>query len=65
MGKNTNRYKVVLVIGGQSSGREAFLIKNYDYGTSHNFLGHTVVAGIDRHPQKIHKPINEVTMHER
>ena len=51
--------KVVLLLGGRYAGRKAFIVKNYDDGSQDKPYGHAVVAGIERYPLKVTKPMGK------
>merc|ERR1712202_106084 len=51
--------KVVLVLGGKYAGRKAIIVKQYDDGTQDRPYGHALVAGIDKYPRKVTKPMGK------
>ncbi|XP_040329017.1 60S ribosomal protein L27-like [Herpailurus yagouaroundi] len=53
MGKFLKPGKVVLVLAGRYSGRQAAIGKNIDDGTSDCPYSHALVAGIDLYPRKV------------
>merc|ERR1712083_126362 len=59
MGKFMKSGKVVLVLGGKYAGRKAIIVKNCDDGTQDRPYGHALVAGIDKYPRKVTKPMGE------
>jgi large subunit ribosomal protein L27e len=65
MGKFMKAGKVVLVLGGKYAGRKAFIVKNYDDGTQDRPYGHCLVAGIDKYPLKVTKPMGKKKVAKR
>merc|ERR1712055_205523 len=65
MGKFMKSGKVVLVLGGKYAGRKAIIVKNYDDGTQDRPYGHALVAGIDKYPRKITKPMGKKKVAKR
>merc|ERR1711993_181638 len=59
MGKFMKSGKVVLVLGGKYAGRKAVIVKQYDDGTQDRPYGHALVAGIDKYPKKVTKPMGK------
>ena len=59
MGKFMKSGKVVLLLGGRYSGRKAVIVKNYDDGSQEKPYGHALVAGIERYPLKVTKPMGK------
>merc|ERR1712036_134564 len=59
MGKFMKSGKVVLVLGGKYAGRKAIIVKQYDDGTQDRPYGHALVAGIDKYPKKVTKPMGK------
>lgn len=57
--------KVVLVLGGKYAGRKAIIVKNYDDGTQDRPYGHALVAGIDKYPLKVTKPMGKKRVAKR
>merc|ERR1712115_542748 len=57
--------KVVLVLGGKYAGRKAIIVKNYDDGTQDRPYGHALVAGIDKYPRKVTKPMGKKKIAKR
>lgn len=51
--------KVVILLGGRYAGRKAVIIKNYDDGSQEKPYGHALVAGIERYPLKVTKPMGK------
>merc|ERR1712126_550809 len=65
MGKFIKSGKVVLVLGGKYAGRKAIIVKNYDDGTQDRPYGHALVAGIDKYPRKVTKPMGKKKVAKR
>merc|ERR1711970_640727 len=65
MGKFMKSGKVVLVLGGKYAGRKAIIVKNYDDGTQDRPYGHALVAGIDKYPLKVTKPMGKKKIAKR
>merc|ERR1712033_153833 len=65
MGKFMKSGKVVLVLGGRYAGRKAVIVKNYDDGTQDRPYGHALVAGIDKYPLKVTKPMGKKKVAKR
>merc|ERR1711962_838807 len=65
MGKFMKSGKVVLVLGGRYAGRKAVIVKNYDDGTQDRPYGHALVAGIDKYPLKVTKPMGKKRIAKR
>ncbi|XP_057293542.1 60S ribosomal protein L27-like [Hydractinia symbiolongicarpus] len=65
MGKFMKSGKVVLVLGGKYAGRKAIIVKNYDDGTQDRPYGHALVAGIDKYPLKVTKPMGKKRTNKR
>eukprot|EP00112_Aurelia_sp_Birch-Aquarium-sp1_P024975 Seg81.10 transcript_id=Seg81.10/GoldUCD/mRNA.D3Y31 product="60S ribosomal protein L27" pseudo=true protein_id=Seg81.10/GoldUCD/D3Y31 len=59
MGKFMKSGKVVILLGGRYAGRKAVIIKNYDDGSQEKPYGHALVAGIERYPLKVTKPMGK------
>ena len=57
--------KVVLVLGGKYAGRKAIIVKQYDDGTQDRPYGHALVAGIDKYPRKVTKPMGKKKVAKR
>ena len=45
--------------------REAIIVKNYDDGTQDRPYGHALVAGIDKYPLKVTKPMGKKRVAKR
>merc|ERR1739848_794607 len=65
MGKFMKTGKVVLVLGGKYAGRKGVIVKNYDDGTQDRPYGHCLVAGIDKYPLKVTKPMGKKRVAKR
>merc|ERR1711962_474700 len=65
MGKFMKSGKVVLVLGGKYAGRKAIIVKNYDDGTQDRPYSHALVAGIDKYPRKVTKPMGKKKIAKR
>merc|ERR1712179_237756 len=65
MGKFMKSGKVVLVLGGKYAGRKAIIVKQYDDGTQDRPYGHALVAGIDKYPRKVTKPMGKKKVAKR
>merc|ERR1711977_591508 len=65
MGKFMKSGKVVLVLGGKYAGRKAIIVKNCDDGTQDRPYGHALVAGIDKYPRKVTKPMGKKKVAKR
>ncbi|XP_065659413.1 large ribosomal subunit protein eL27 isoform X2 [Hydra vulgaris] len=65
MGKFMKAGKVVLVLGGRYAGRKAIIVKNYDDGTQDRPYGHALVAGIDKYPLRVTKPMGKKKVTKR
>merc|ERR1711881_291021 len=65
MAKFMKSGKVVRVLGGRYAGRKAFIVKNYDDGTQDRPYGHCLVAGIDKYPLKVTKPMGKKKVAKR
>ncbi|XP_039267933.1 large ribosomal subunit protein eL27-like [Styela clava] len=65
MGKFMKPNKVVIVLQGRYAGRKAIIVKNQDDGTSDRTYGHALVAGIDRYPRKVTKPMSKKKVKKR
>merc|ERR1711962_775113 len=65
MGKFMKSGKVVLVLGGKYAGRKAIIVKQYDEGTQDRPYGHALVAGIDKYPRKVTKPMGKKKVAKR
>merc|ERR1711983_289096 len=57
--------KVVLVLGGRYAGRKGIIVKNHDEGTQERPYGHCLVAGIDKYPLKVTKPMGKKKVAKR
>merc|ERR1712137_1384779 len=57
--------KVVLVLGGRYAGRKGIIVKNHDEGTQERPYGHCLVAGIDKYPLKVTKPMGKKRVAKR
>merc|ERR1712072_843335 len=65
MGKFMKSGKVVLVLGGKYAGRKAIIVKQYDDGTQDRPYGHALVAGVDKYPRKVTKPMGKKKVAKR
>merc|ERR1712025_168741 len=65
MGKFMKSGKVVLILGGKYAGRKAVIVKNHDDGTQDRPYGHALVAGIDKNPLKVTKPMGKKRVAKR
>lgn len=65
MGKFMKSGKVVLVLGGKYAGRKAIIVKNYDEATPDRGYGHALVAGLDKYPLKVTKPMGKKLVAKR
>merc|ERR1739848_763006 len=65
MGKFMKTGKVVLVLGGKYAGRKGVIVKNYDDRTQDRPYGHCLVAGIDKYPLKVTKPMGKKRVAKR
>merc|ERR1712037_751749 len=57
--------KVVLVLSGRFAGRKAVIVKANDEGTEIKPFGHALVAGIDKYPRKVTKPMGKKKVAKR
>merc|ERR1712058_38124 len=53
------------VLGGKYAGRKAIIVKDYDDGTQDRQYGHALVAGIDKYPLKVTKPMGKKKVNKR
>merc|ERR1712013_774743 len=51
--------------GRQVCGRKAIIVKQYDDGTQDRPYGHALVAGIDKYPRKVTKPMGKKKVAKR
>merc|ERR1712131_105770 len=65
MGKIMKAGKVILLLGGRYAGRKAVIVKPSDEGTTDKPFSHALVAGIDRYPRKVTKPMGKKRISKR
>ncbi|VVT48817.1 60S ribosomal protein eL27 [Magnusiomyces paraingens] len=51
--------KVAIIVRGRYAGKKVVIIKSQDDGSKSHPFGYALVAGIEKHPQKVNKSHNE------
>eukprot|EP01066_Platyproteum_vivax_P010512 Platyproteum_vivax@DN470_c0_g1_i1.p1 len=57
--------RVVLLTNGRFAGKKAIIVKTYEEGSKERNFPHALVAGIQRHPKKVHKRMSQAKIAKR